>query len=83
VTDYLWIHEGRNDEEPWKAVGILASGAHFFYKAECDYTGFDCQGGMELYVAKDLPTLLCYAMGIRDYDQWVAETVAVTPQKIE
>lgn len=79
VTDYLWIHEGVNDEEPWKAVGVLASGAHFFYKAECDYTGFDCQGGMELYVTKDLPTLLCYAMGIGDYDQWMAETAAVTP----
>ena len=74
VAEYFWIHPGENDEEPWKAVGVLMCGAHFFYKAECDYTGFDCQGGMELYVAKDLRTLLDLAMDIRDYDQWMAET---------
>lgn len=77
VAEYLWIHPGENDEEPWKAVGRLESGVHFFYKAECDYTGFDCQGGMELYVAKDLRTLIDLAMGIRDYDQWMAETVGL------
>lgn len=74
VTEYFWIHEGENDGEPWKAVGHLKSGVYVFFKGECDYTGFDCQGNMFLYAARDIETLVDLAMDINDYDQWIAET---------
>lgn len=77
IAEYLWIHEGCNDEEPWKAVARLNDGVFVFYKAECDYTGFDCQGHMMVWAARDLATLLDLAMDIRDYDQWISETAAV------
>lgn len=70
----VWIHEGCNDEEPWKMVAQLSNGKWIFYKAECDYTGFDCQGSMQLFAAADLSTLIDLAMDIRDYDQWIGET---------
>jgi hypothetical protein len=79
IAEYLWIHEGENDGEPWKAVALLKDGVFVFYKAECDYTGFDCQGNMMLWAARDLATLLDLAMDIRDYDQWISETDVVAP----
>ena len=81
VAEYLWIHEGCNDDEPWKALCRLENGIFIFYKAECDYTGFDCQGNMQLWAARDLKTLLDLAMDIQDYVQWVAET-SLAPQDI-
>lgn len=74
VAEYLWIHAGENDEEPWKALGRLHDGTFVFYKAECDYTGFDCQGAMQLWAAGELRTLIDLAMDISDYDQWISET---------
>ncbi len=74
IREFLWVHEGENDSEPWLAVGILENGTYFFYKGECDYTGFDCQGDMQLYGATSLKTLIDEAMGIREYDLWMEET---------
>lgn len=75
IREFLWVHEGENDADPWLALGILENGIYFFYKGECDYTGFDCQGNMILYSARVLPTLLDYAMGIWEYNCWIQETL--------
>lgn len=75
IREFLWVHEGENDADPWLALGILENGVYFFYKGECDYTGFDCQGDMILYGARSLPTLVDSAMGIWEYNCWIQETL--------
>ncbi len=77
VEEYLWTHEGINDYEPWYAVARLNNGSYVFFKAECVYTGFDCQGDMFLWAAKDLATLVNYAMDVQDYDAWIKGTEPV------
>jgi hypothetical protein len=74
IREFLWVHLGENDADSWLAVGILENGVYFFYKGECDYTGFDCQGDMTLYGARSLPPILDSAMGIKEYDLWIQET---------
>lgn len=75
ISEFLWVHEGENDTDPWLALGIMENGVYFFYKGECDYTGFDCQGDMMLYGARSLATLLDSAMGIWEYNCWIQETL--------
>jgi hypothetical protein len=53
IVEFYWIHEGQNDEEPWECLCKLDNGNYAFYTASCDYTGFDCQGGMSLIVSGD------------------------------
>ena len=67
IEEYYWIHEGSNDSEEWGACGILENGVYFFFLAKCDYTGFDCQGEMKLYVSKSFETLCEHGMGERYY----------------
>jgi hypothetical protein len=57
IVEFYWIHEGENDEEPWKLLCKLDNGNYAFYLAWCDYTGFDCQGAMKLIISKDLRKL--------------------------
>ena len=74
ITHYYWIHEGENDEEPWLAVCRLDNGVYVFYKGECDYTGFDCQGSMRIYASKDPAVLIQMAMCESDYTNYIADT---------
>jgi hypothetical protein len=67
ITKYLWVYEGENDERPWLALVKLDNGNYAYYRGECDYTGFDCQGAMELYISKNLATLVKMAMTNEDY----------------
>jgi len=67
IQEYIWVYEGANDEEPWLAIVKLDNGNYAFYRGECDYTGFDCQGAMELYISKSLDTLVRMAMTNEDY----------------
>jgi hypothetical protein len=53
IVEFYWIHEGAHDEEAWTCLCRLDNGYYAFYVARCDYTGFDCQGEMILYVARD------------------------------
>ena len=62
IVEYYWVHEGMNDEEPWYCLAKLDNGAFIFYTASCDYTGFDCQGGMGLTIASSLEKLVAYEM---------------------
>jgi len=62
IREHLWIEEGENDGRPWKALGRLENGNYFFYTASCDYTGFDCQGMMRLWVSHTFDNILFHAM---------------------
>ncbi len=57
ITQYYLIHEGENDEDDWMCLCKLTNGYYVFYTASCDYTGFDCQGGMEMIISRDLKRL--------------------------
>ena len=57
IVEFYWLHEGHNDEDAWQLLCKLDNGNFAFYCAWCDYTGFDCQGGMKLIVSKDLKRL--------------------------
>jgi len=79
VTHYYWIHEGANDEDAWRALfqyedKNTGTQRYGFYIGECDYTGFDCQGSMDLYVADRYDVLIERAMGDRDYSLYLKET---------
>lgn len=74
IAHYFWIHEGQNDTEPWLTICRLTSGVYVFYKGECDYTGFDCQGSMELYASKDPAVIIQMAMGESDYNKYIDDT---------
>jgi hypothetical protein len=74
IEHYYWIHAGENDEEPWLALCKLSNGVYVYYRGECDYTGFDCQGVMEIYASKDPFILVKFAMTSEDYDKYVNET---------
>ena len=47
---------------------------YVFYKGECDYTGFDCQGNMNIYASRSTDVLLQYAMTATDYEKYLADT---------
>jgi hypothetical protein len=74
ISEYYWISEGENDEKPWITLCRLTNGVYVFYKGECDYTGFDCQGNMEIYSSKDYSVLIRYAMSIDDYNKYYKDT---------
>jgi hypothetical protein len=52
ITDVYWIHEGENDGDAWECLCKLENGLYAYYRASCDYTGFDCQGMMELHLTR-------------------------------
>jgi hypothetical protein len=77
IQDYFWIQPGENEGQDWIACGTLTNGAFFFYKGWCDYTGFDCQGGMDLYVSKSWANIVNHAMIQDDYLKYMNQTVLV------
>ncbi len=60
IESYYWIHEGTNDEGAWKCLCKLTNGFYAYYEASCDYTGFDCQGMMNIQLTKDAKKLYEY-----------------------
>ncbi len=74
IAEYYWVRNGANDEEPWLALCRLTNGVYVFYKGECDYTGFDCQGSMDIYASRSTDILLQYAMTTSDYQKYIADT---------
>jgi hypothetical protein len=50
-----------NDVKPWYFIAKTKyknKYKYVFYEAQCDYTGFDCQGIMKLYVSYSLKRLI-------------------------
>ena len=77
IVQWLWSRPGQNDEDPWLLLCRLDTGAYAFYKAGCDYTGFDCQGVMTLEVSSELAYIVQNAMSNSDYDLYESETRVV------
>lgn len=53
-TVYMY-QKGIHDKKPWYFLGMLKNRHekyYIYYEADCDYTGFDCQGSMKLYISK-------------------------------
>lgn len=62
VAEYYWIRGGEHDEQPWCALGRLKTGVYFYFTAWCDYTGFDCRGGMNLWLSKTRESVISHGM---------------------
>jgi hypothetical protein len=78
VTHYYWIHKGVHDEDSWRVLFRYydreGKARYGFYVGECDYTGFDCRGDMELYVSDRYDILIDKALSDRDYAYYIMET---------
>lgn len=78
INHYFWIYEGKKDELPWRALFKYqdknGKERYGFYLGECDYTGFDCQGSMRLYVSDRFDTLIEKAFTNEDYRLYILET---------
>jgi hypothetical protein len=77
IAEYLWISPGANDECPWLCLCRLDTGVHVYFRGECDYTGFDCQGDMKLYAHRDPNILILMGMTAADYKEYVRDTVPI------
>ncbi len=78
IQEHFWIRPGENDGDSWMACGVLTNGNYFFYTGGCDYTGFDCQGGMSLWVSNSWQSIVDHAMSRGDYALYESQT-AVPP----
>ena len=74
IQEHFWIRLGENDGDSWMSVGVLTNGNYFFYTGSCDYTGFDCQGGMCLWVSSSWKNIIEHGMSEQEYDTYVTDT---------
>jgi hypothetical protein len=78
ITHYYWIHEGINDEVPWRALFRYedkdGNYRYGFYIGECDYTGFDCRGSMNIYLSDSVEVLIEKAFTDEDYRLYIKDT---------
>jgi len=68
IVDVYWYKKGKNDEEPWEFIGKIKckdKEYYVYYIANCDYTGFDCQGDMKMYISEHLSRILTHAVPIK------------------
>lgn len=79
IVEFYWLHEGHHDEDAWECLCKLDNGNYAYYTAWCDYTGFDCQGGMKLIVSKDLKRL--FYEGLTDRSRETCLKEKKTPPK--
>lgn len=77
IAQWIWSRPGENDGDSWLLLCRLNTGAYAFFSAWCDYTGFDCRGGMKLTVSKVLADVIEHGMEDCDYVLYEAETVVV------
>lgn len=62
VKHLYWHREGENDYYSWLVFGKLKNDIYFHLIAACDYTGFDCQGFINIYLAKNMNDIVRYAI---------------------
>jgi hypothetical protein len=72
ISNYIWGEEGENDFVDWILLCKLSNGKYAYYTAWCDYTGFDCQGGMKLYISSKLKTLVKMAMDDKNRSKYLS-----------
>lgn len=71
IKEYFWVRCGENDGDDWIACGLLENGAYFLFEGGCDYTGFDCQGHMCLWVSKKWENIIDHAMSEKTYSLYL------------
>lgn len=71
IQEHFWVRVGENDGDSWLSAGQLTNGAYFYYSGGCDYTGFDCQGGMNLWVSKSWKNIVDHAMTEEEYELYI------------
>lgn len=57
---------GANDGANWIAIFRLSGGRHAFLCAGCDYTGWDCQAGGSIQIARTLKDLIRFGLSMDD-----------------
>lgn len=62
LAKVYFAQEGENDEESWIFIAHHSDGIYVYFTASCDYTGFDCQGGGEVYYSTNLETFWNYCL---------------------
>ena len=75
IKEWLWSYPGENYGHPWYLLCKLKNNNYALYIAWCDFTGFDCSGGMKLYIAKDLENIINYAMSNYIYNLYIKNTI--------
>ena len=82
ISKYIWGEEGENDFVDWILLCKLSNGKYAYYTAWCDYTGFDCQGGMKLYISSKLKTLVKMAMDDKNRTKYITFLTNLQNHKI-
>jgi hypothetical protein len=62
VAEIIAAVNGENDGEEWIGVFRLTDGRYLVASGSCDYTGWDCQAGNSLQVARSLDDALRYGL---------------------
>lgn len=65
IEKVLWYKEGKNDEEDWHFIATLPINGqtkYVYLTAWCVYTGFDCLGGMKMYISAQLGKIMNLAI---------------------
>jgi hypothetical protein len=75
IQEHFWVRVGENDGDSWLSVGLLTNGNYFFYEGGCDYTGFDCSGGMSLWVSKSWENIVDHAFTEEVYELYTQQKV--------
>ena len=53
IKRIIAMKDGENDEASWTGIFELKDGRFISVCSWCDYTGWDCQAGGEIFVAHD------------------------------
>ena len=57
IVKVYYYEKGINNKKPWQFIWKIKyedTYKFIYYIGECDYTGFDCQCFMKLYISKSL-----------------------------
>lgn len=74
IRHIFWAHPGVHDEYPWLLLVLLNNNFFAYYSANCDYSGFDCRGSMNLHVSGKYANLINFAMTDEEYRMYISET---------
>lgn len=62
VKEIIAAVNGENDEADWLGVFLLRDGRYLVAQGGCDYTGWDCQAGNNMVVAKSMEDVLTWGL---------------------
>lgn len=85
IEHFFWVQEGQHDGDPWKCLvriedgwaGENHLGTFAYFEAGCDYTGFDCQGFIKVWVSGSYSSLIKFAMDELTYQTYIQETTPI------